>query len=516
MRVLLTTSGIGERLGSLTKFTNKSLVKVGDKYTICYIIESYDQKTEFVVTLGHFGTYVKEFLLTAYPDRNFIFVVIDKFQGKGSSLGFSMLKAREHLQEPFMFHCCDAITTDIILPKQGTNVLYVSPALCCKHYTSIIGKNNIITELNGKNHHTFDYVYTGICYIYNYLEFWDKLVTTYSDNITNSHLNDVDALKLMSKLEYSVLNHWYDTGNIDSYTKLQSVFQPKYVVLEKNYESLCFIKNKVIKFINDKDINTKRITRGRQLYPLSPLITTTTDNFIMMDLIEGSILSSIYRQNVIYDLLQWSKTNLWINPQKNIDYIECCKRFYVIKTLDRIGKLSIVQKNVINGLNCKPVEQIISGIPEHRLVTDTFVQFHGDFILDNIIKTPTDFKIIDWRHEFDNQLYFGDVYYDLAKLRHNLILNHENISAGLYTLEYRADEVIVDLKCNYFQIQQLNEFEKFVRENNYDLEKIKLLTAIIWLNMAPLYEGKFSEFLFYFGKYNLSQCSYVNDLYFCV
>ena len=226
----------------------------------------------------------------------------------------------------------------------------------------------------------------------------------------------------------------------------------------------------------------------------------------MMDLIEGFVLSTIYRQNVIYDLLQWSKTNLWVNPQKNVDYTECCKRFYIVKTLDRIGKLLFVEKNVINGLKCKPVVQIISEIPEYRLVTDTFVQFHGDFILDNIIKTSTDFKLIDWRHEFDNQLYFGDVYYDLAKLRHNLILNHENINAGLYTLEYKADEVIVDLKCNYFQIQQLNEFEKFVLENNYDLEKIKLLTAIIWLNMAPLYEGKFSEFLFYFGKYNLTLC----------
>ena len=30
-KVLLTTSGLGSRLGNLTKFTNKSLVRVGDK-----------------------------------------------------------------------------------------------------------------------------------------------------------------------------------------------------------------------------------------------------------------------------------------------------------------------------------------------------------------------------------------------------------------------------------------------------------------------------------------------------
>ena len=67
----------------------------------------------------------------------------------------------------------------------------------------------------------------------------------------------------------------------------------------------------------------------------------------------------------------------------------------------------------------------------------------------------------------------------------------------------KDNEVIVDLKCNYFLIQQLTDFDKFVSENNYDLNKIKKITAIIWLNMSPLYSGELSEFLFYFGKYNL-------------
>ena len=38
---------------------------------------------------------------------------------------------------------------------------------------------------------------------------------------------------------------------------------------------------------------------------------------------------------------------------------------------------------------------------------------------------------------------------------------------------------------------------------NADLNKVKLLTSIIWLNMAPLHEYPFNNFLFTFGKYNL-------------
>ena len=40
-KVLITTSGLGSRLGELTDYTNKSLVRVTDKPAISNIIESY-------------------------------------------------------------------------------------------------------------------------------------------------------------------------------------------------------------------------------------------------------------------------------------------------------------------------------------------------------------------------------------------------------------------------------------------------------------------------------------------
>ena len=60
-KVLITTSGIGRRLGDLTKYTNKSLIKVSDKLAICHIIERYNKNVEFVITLGYYGNLVKDF-----------------------------------------------------------------------------------------------------------------------------------------------------------------------------------------------------------------------------------------------------------------------------------------------------------------------------------------------------------------------------------------------------------------------------------------------------------------------
>ena len=66
-KVLVTTSGTGSRLGEITQYTNKSLVKIGKKPAISYIIEAYPKKTEFVITLGYFGDQVRDFLELVYP-----------------------------------------------------------------------------------------------------------------------------------------------------------------------------------------------------------------------------------------------------------------------------------------------------------------------------------------------------------------------------------------------------------------------------------------------------------------
>ena len=88
--VLITTSGIGSRLGNLSQVTNKSLIVLGQKPVIAHIVESYPENTEYIVTLGHFGEHIKEFLEIAYPKRNFTFVQVFPFEGSSSSLALSI------------------------------------------------------------------------------------------------------------------------------------------------------------------------------------------------------------------------------------------------------------------------------------------------------------------------------------------------------------------------------------------------------------------------------------------
>ena len=99
MKVILTTSGVGSRLGNLTKFTNKALVRVGNKFAIDHIINNFSNcdNVSFVVTLGYYGDFVKQYLELVYPELNIQYVYIDNFDGPGSSLVYSLLSCKNYI-----------------------------------------------------------------------------------------------------------------------------------------------------------------------------------------------------------------------------------------------------------------------------------------------------------------------------------------------------------------------------------------------------------------------------------
>ena len=507
-KVLITTSGIGRRLGDLTKYTNKSLIKVGDKLAICHIIEKYNKNVEFVITLGYYGNLVKDFLELAYPNHTFTFVWVDKYKGEGSSLAYSLLQAKSYLQCPFMFNCCDSLTTNNInIPNENT--LFVNGIKSGTLYSTVTTIEDNISKLNGKGEINFDFIYTGISFIKNYTDYWTILDDNYnSDN--NIDLGDVEIIQKMLKkhnFKYKILSEWYDSGNLTELSeRIKKLYKCNYTVLDKNNESICFFDNYVIKFFSDKEICTNRVKRGNYLYPLTPKILNSKDNFIKMELVDGKLMSDIKTHGEISKLLNWAKQNLWLPTEtNNINFNEICRKFYVDKTMKRVKMiLDMTQDNtVINNIYVGTIYDLFDKMDFNSLFTNECSDFHGDFILDNIIKTKETYKLLDWRQDFGGELYNGDKYYDLAKLRHNIIFNHENISKKLFNIRISKSNVEIDLKCNYTLINQLKDFDSFVLENGLNLKKIRILTALIWLNMSPLHEYPLNEFLFYFGKYNL-------------
>ena len=79
------------------------------------------------------------------------------------------------------------------------------------------------------------------------------------------------------------------------------------------------------------------------------------------------------------------------------------------------------------------------------------------------------------------------MYYDLAKLNHNLVVNHSIVNQGLFTIRTDKNTITCDIlrKDNLVECQRL--LFDFILKEGYDLKKVMILTGIIWLNMSPLH-----------------------------
>lgn len=128
--------------------------------------------------------------------------------------------------------------------------------------------------------------------------------------------------------------------------------------------------------------------------------------------------------------------------------------------------------------------------------------FHGDFILDNILIGDDGFTLIDWRQDFNGSIDAGDKHYDLAKLNHNLTLSHQVLADNHFKIDCNR-EIICDVYVKKSNLECQEYLQKFCYNNQIDYDNIKILTSIIWINMAPLHEHPLDMFLYYFGKYNL-------------
>lgn len=509
-KVLITTSGTGSRLGNLTKYTNKCLIRVGKKPAISHILDSYPKDTQFVVTLGYYGNHVKQYINIAHKNLNIQVVDVDKFEGEGSSLLYSMFCAKQYLNCPFIYHACDSIVNknlnEIYL---NTNWIGGHPSRSSFHYRTFNVNRNQVCKLNDKGEKNSDYDYIGVCGIVDHEEFWDV-----SKNLlnTNKILSDYDVIDYMIKdgiyFDSKIYSYWKDIGNIDSLKEARKTIDDQFNILDKDDESIFILNDKVIKFFNNTKVCKDRVIRGKKLYPLVPKIIDSSDNFYSYEYMSGQVLSKSITTNKMKKLLSWAETNMWKQVPDDSLYEKRCIDFYKNKTKDRINnflKLNYKKEKAefINQELIPPVMEMLDMINYESLSSKNPSIFHGDFILENILETSTDFILLDWRQNFADTVEYGDFHYDLAKLNHNLTLDHSVI----YSNQYECTESKEGIKCQILvpsiNIECKEILKTYCKNKNINYSNINILTSLIWLSMSSLHEHPLDKFLYYFGRYNL-------------
>ena len=98
------------------------------------------------------------------------------------------------------------------------------------------------------------------------------------------------------------------------------------------------------------------------------------------------------------------------------------------------------------------------------------------------------------------------MYYDLAKMYGGILMSYKfmknssnfscSIDEEMVSYDYKSEPNLDKFKLVY---------EKWLVANNFDLEKIKTITALIFLNMSPLHERTFGDLLFFKSKQMLQK-----------
>ena len=128
-------------------------------------------------------------------------------------------------------------------------------------------------------------------------------------------------------------------------------------------------------------------------------------------------------------------------------------------------------------------------------------RIHGDFHFENIIySSKKKFKFIDWRQDFGGIIEYGDIYYDIAKINHGLIIDHNIIKSSQFNVNIDKKKI----KINFLQSKENKDCQKFLfqflKKNKFSEKKVKILTSLIFLNIAGLHHYPYSIFLYYLGK----------------
>ena len=520
-KVCILTSGVGSRLKEYTKDKNKALLTIEKKAAISHIIDNFPKETQFIISIGYKGKLVKDFIKVHHPKINVKFINVKKYKGKGSGPAKSLNYCKKYLQEPFYFVSCDTLWKKNIYGNHNKNWMgcYNSKNFKSKDYCNLIFNKNKITKIIDKKNIEKKYIYkifVGLAFIKDFKEFWSAFDFKKKNN--KEVQISIGFKKIMKKKILYLKNiDWEDIGSVNNYENL-ILKREKFNFSKKN--QLIFISNeRVTKFFSDQKIINNLYLKANLNKKIYPQNLIKKNNFISYKFEKGSTLYEKYNSNKLKYLLKFLENNLWTKSKTKVNIQDECKKFYFLKTKKRIRKLlkkypKIDNINNINGLKVLSINDIFKKIPWKKLFNGHYSNIHGDLQFDNIILSKKKIKLIDWRPNFSKLISKGDLYYDFSKLLGGLEINYDLIKKNKFTLkEYKYRALIKHkLRENNSNLKKI--LLNYINKNYFNINKVKLITGLIFLNMSPLHHYPFDKYLFYYGKSYLQKIlnkSNIND-----
>ena len=319
-----------------------------------------------------------------------------------------------------------------------------------------------------------------------------------------------------------IIKSWVDCGTEENYFNAQKVFinhRHFNSVIVKNENSNRYVIKKGNKDKIQNEIKWFNLV-SKQNREIVPMVEQINRDSYRMNFINDSLLSSIYLYNpgsveaflkTIKKLYSFTNKNLWRSDIKysNMNIENDCIEMYERKPFNRLAKWSLwadFRKSKLVKINSKNFNNIynlfgkalsLSSVKNHKPIKRLI---HGDFHFSNIFydKSRQSFILIDPRGRFGNSdNMIGDVYYDIAKLRHSYHGMYDAIIDGLYTLKRKSKNDFI-FNIGPDRNQYIKAIDRFILSQGFDMNRIKSTELGILLSLIPLHRESADNQLAFF------------------
>lgn len=519
--LILSAGKIPAELEGIFGSIPSGLIPINGKPVIFRIIDKLSDEgfTDISIAVGFKKNNLVRILEQNYGTRlKLNFITVDHTKAPGNSI----VKSLEHINDgKLLILLGDTLVEDNLfdLVRNVQNFVLTSRNFVNSEDWCIVKqKNNMIDAIYDKKPGLENkelYALIGIYFFDNSKSLREIAKNMESDKrIEISHL--LESYRKLLPISTIESKQWYDVGHKNTYyVSKKKLLQGRFF----NYLEYDGIKGTVTKTSKNKDKLISEIKwyenipdEIKQLTPNILEYSYSNSPYIKLEHIGSPTLAELWLYgDVDYESWQvvirrlFEVIDLFEKYKKPTSY-ENYKQIYIDKTEQRISNL-MSSNEKFRALFEKDV--IINGIPYtnwNNLKGEIFSKvkslfndadscfIHGDLCFSNILYDLNNnkCKLIDPRGSWGSDIY-GDIKYDIAKLRHSIVGGYDAITSGLFSIEYKNT---AEISMNVFKPENYQKVSAYFDgqvSSKWNLNQVKMIEGLLFISMLPLHKDSFEK-----------------------
>ncbi|MFZ8805852.1 MAG: sugar phosphate nucleotidyltransferase [Candidatus Calescibacterium sp.] len=514
--VILSAGKVDETLIPIVGEICSGLIPVGGKPSIFHILDKYIDLgfKNVCISVGYQKEKLEKVVRGVYGNKlNLFFVPVDYTKKPGNSL----LELVEKLGlSNVLVTLADTIYdfSDVNIYEEDENFILLGKPeekIFSRYWSKATVANGYVSDVYEKDTDVEDaFPIAGVYFFKNIHKYVNKL-----DRSKNIELTDIIKCYIEDKFRIKavITDKWIDVGHIFTY------YNASRKLLNRRFFN-CFEYDNTLgtirKFSKDKEKMRNEIlwylNLPERLKILTPrIISYDLDTpYVQMEYYGYPTLAELYIYGdlpieiwiMILEKL-FGVLKIFMEYKGKVD-IEDYIQIYYKKTIKRVSmamehseilrKLFSYKYIVINGESFRGWNMLESKL--EKKIYELFHEdhnciIHGDLCFSNILFDLNTgiFKLLDPRGNFGSNIIYGDIKYDIAKLRHSIRGLYDFIVNDFFSCSINENRINIEFflfnERNISKVQKF--FDSLIEKHGFSIDHIKFIEGLLFISMLPLH-----------------------------